>query len=427
MLATRYRMISLCCLGLVFLGCGKTDSTPEPSQTKASSPSMQDVPPLNLTLQPPASVENATIDRYLNQLSASRAAQGVWMQSNTQLLANHQGTIPLPAASITKVATSLAALKKLGPDHRFTTQMGATGPIENGILQGDLVIQGGADPLFVWEDAIATANLLSQAGIQRVTGNLIIQGPFYMNFKTNPQQAGELFKQGLNAQLWPPAAAIQYETLKDLPKPQLEIQGNVRVTEAPIPSNLILEHSSLPLAELLKQMNRYSNNAMAEMLAKEVGGSKRVAQIAAQAAGVPQAEIQLVNGSGLGIENQMSPRAACGMMLAIANLLHSQQMTIADILAVTGEDIGILDNRSLPQQAVIKSGTLNNVSSLVGALPTQEQGAVWFVLFNGEGTVQLFRSQQEILLQNLMTQWKTATEIPLSLQVSSRSLEATDR
>jgi serine-type D-Ala-D-Ala carboxypeptidase/endopeptidase (penicillin-binding protein 4) len=424
MLATQYPVIPLFCLGLIFLGCGKPGSTPEPSQTQVSRPNVPVIQPLNLTLQPPASVKNATVDQYLNQLSASKAAQGVWMQSNTQLLANHQGTIPLPAASITKVATSLAALKKLGPNHRFITRMGATGPIKNGILQGDLVIQGGANPLFVWEDAIATANLLAQAGIQRVTGNLIIQGPFYMNFKTDPQQTGELLKQGLNAQLWPSEAAIQYETLKDMPKPQLSIQGSVQITAAPIPSNLILEHPSLPLAELLKRMNRYSNNAMAEMLAKEVGGSERVAQIAAQAAGVPQAEVQLVNGSGLGIENRMSPRAACGIMLAIANLLHSQQMTVADILAVTGKDIGILDHRSLPQQAVIKSGTLNNISSLAGALPTQEQGVVWFVLFNGEGTVQRFRSQQETLLQNLMTQWKTATEIPPSLQISSRSLEA---
>ncbi|PZD74164.1 D-alanyl-D-alanine carboxypeptidase DacB [Acaryochloris thomasi RCC1774] len=416
MFATRSVTLPLLCLGLYGLGCSKTAPIPEPDPKEVSSPTVQNAQPLNLTLQQPKSVENSTIDQYLGQLAAPRAAQGVWIQSSTQLLANHQGTVPLPAASITKVATSLAALKKLGPRHRFNTVIGTTGPIKDGVLQGDLVIQGGADPLFVWEDAIATANLLSQKGIQRVSGNLIIQGPFYMNFKTDPQQTGELLKQSFNAQQWPPEAATQYQTLKDIPKPQLEIQGNVQVAEAVTPPTIIHEHPSLPLAELLKRMNRYSNNAMAEMLAQEVGGAQVVAQTAAQAAGVPQSEIQLINGSGLGVENRMSPRAACGVMFAIANLLHPQQMNPADILAIPGKDIGILDSRPLPQQAILKSGTLNRVSALAGAIPTQKQDAVWFVLLNGEGNIALFRSQQEALLQTLIAEWEAAAEIPPSLK-----------
>ncbi len=418
MRVTRSLTIPLLCLGLVCWSCSKISPKPESNQAEAYREASQEGHPLKLALQLPTIVENATIAQYLNQLSAPKAGQGVWVQSETKLLANHQGTIPLPAASITKVATSLAALKTLGPAHRFQTQFRATGPIEAGVLQGDLVIQGGKDPLFVWEDAIATANLLSQKGIRKVTGNLIIQGPFYMNFKTNPQQTGELLKQGFNAQLWPIEAATQYQTLKDTPKPQLEIQGNVQVAKALTQSQLILEHPSLPLAELLKRMNRYSNNAMAEMLAQTVGGPEKVAQIAAQEAGVPPTEVQLINGSGLGVENRLSPRAACGIMFAIANLLHPKKMTIADILAVTGEDIGILDERSLPQQAVLKSGTLNNISALAGAIPTEEKGAVWFVLLNGEGAVSNFRSQQESLLQTLITQWKIAAKIPASLKAS---------
>lgn len=73
-------------------------------------------------------------------------SQGVWIQTQDTLLANHQGTMPLPAASITKVATSLAVLKKLGPDHRFETKIGYIGTLQNGELNGDLVIEGGADP-----------------------------------------------------------------------------------------------------------------------------------------------------------------------------------------------------------------------------------------------------------------------------------------
>lgn len=74
------------------------------------------------------------------------AAQGVWIQSGLSILANYQGNVPLPAASLTKIATTLASLEKWGPDYQFETLVSATGPVKDGVLQGDLVISGGGDP-----------------------------------------------------------------------------------------------------------------------------------------------------------------------------------------------------------------------------------------------------------------------------------------
>ena len=71
-------------------------------------------------------------------------------------------------------------------------------------------------------------------------------------------------------------------------------------------------------------MNIYSNNELAQMLANSIGGAKAVSQQAASAAGVPLEEIQLINGSGLGVDNRISPRAVCAMLMAIdRKLLHS--------------------------------------------------------------------------------------------------------
>ncbi|BDM77160.1 carboxypeptidase [Acaryochloris marina MBIC10699] len=339
-------------------------------------------------------------------------SQGVWIQTQDTLLANHQGTIPLPAASITKVATSLAVLKKLGPDHRFETKIGYIGTLQNGELNGDLVIEGGADPFFVWEDAIALGNLLNQNGIRNVSGNLIVVGPFYMNYEPDPVTSGTLLQQGLDHTRWPAEAQTQYQTLPaDTAKPEVAIAGNIQ-TAASRPDQVkpLIQHRSLPVAELLKKMNQYSNNAMSEMLAEYVGGATQVAQMAAQEAGVPSQEIQLINGSGLGVDNRISPRAACGMFQAIAHLLHLQEMTIADIFAVIGTDPGVHNERPLPQKFVMKSGTLNRVSSIAGALPTKNQGVIWFAVINGEGNVDQFRAQQETLLQNLMQSWGTTNK-----------------
>lgn len=377
---------------------------------------------MSLTVLPERSnlAVNAGIQQYINRLAANGFAkenQGVWIQSGNTLLASHQGTVPLPAASVTKVATTLAALQTFGPEHRFITLIEATGPITNGELRGDLVIVGGEDPFFVWEEAVAVGNLLNQMGIKRVTGDLLIVDKFYMNFKTDPQTAGNLLKLGMNSQIWSAEAQTQFHALPlGTPKPLVEIAGSVRVS-ASTPSNLrpLVRHSSLPLAELLKKMNRYSNNFMADMLANSVGGAKVVSRIAAVAAGVPQAEIQLLNGSGLSLLNRMSPRAACAMFLTIERYLQPSNMTVADVFAVVGQDEGILNSRLLPQLSVVKSGSLNNVSALVGALPTQKQGTVWFAIINVGNNLQGFRAQQEILLKGFINQWGAVQSAPAEL------------
>jgi D-alanyl-D-alanine carboxypeptidase/D-alanyl-D-alanine-endopeptidase (penicillin-binding protein 4) len=359
----------------------------------------------------------ATVKQYLERLSQKgfiQAEQGIWIQSGDNLLANYAGDKPLPAASLTKVATSLASLKTWKPGYQFVTQIGATGPIDNGVLQGDLVIQGSGDPLFVWEEAISLGNTLNTMGINRVMGDLVITGNFGMNYETDPGLAGNLLREGLNAQAWSPEAEAQYSTMpKGTPRPHVVIAGIVRPAVAPpLQQRLLISHQSLHLFELLKQMNIYSNNAMAEMLAASLGGASVVAQQAAIAAEVPPTEIQLLNGSGLSPENRISPRAVCGMFQAIQRQLQPYNLTIADLFPVAGRDRGTLETRKIPQAAVVKTGTLWDVSALAGVIPTRDYSSVWFAIINrGEG-VEEFRDQQDQLLQALSQHWGAAQTLP---------------
>jgi serine-type D-Ala-D-Ala carboxypeptidase/endopeptidase (penicillin-binding protein 4) len=393
--------------------------TPTPETVIGISPILP-TQPITLALATPQSVLNPSIKAFLDGTSQANALpqkQGVWIQSDTQLLANYQGTIPLSAASLSKAATSLAALQTLGPNYRFSSKVGMVGSIKNGILTGDLVIQGGQNPFFVWEDAIALANLLNQHGIKQITGNLIVVGPFFMNFEKNPTPSGNFLKQGLDASLWTAEAGAQFKALPaDTPKPQTVINGTV-IPQKTLPTNVqwIAQHQSFPLSDLLKKMNRYSNNPMADMMADVVGGPSVVAQKAIAATGVPATEIQLVNGSGLAIENRMSPRAVCALFLAIDQLLRPQGMTIADIFTVIGTDESVLDKRPLPKRSVLKSGTLDAVSALGGALPTRQGGVVWFALLNNEGNVETFRALQEKLLNTLEQTLGSATVSPPQL------------
>ena len=378
------------------------------------------------------------VQQYLKRLEGlgmSTENQGVWIQSGPVLMANHQGTVPLPAASLTKIATSLAALKTWGPDHQFETLISATGPIKDGVLQGDLIITGSGDPFLVWEEAIALGNSLNQLGIKRVSGNLVITGNFAMNYKSNPSVAGQLLKQGLDAQMWSSVAAAQYLNLPyGTPRPRVVISGSVQAVTLPVPKQiLLLRHHSLPLAQIIKEMNIYSNNEMAQMLAQSLGGAQSVQQLSAITAGVPQSEIQLVNGSGLGVANRISPRAVCAMFVAIQRELLPHQLSVADLFPVAGRDRrGTLETRHIPTATVIKTGTLSDVSALAGVMPTRDRGLVWFTIMNRGADVEGFRAGQDQLLQRLVQQLRVAPALPTVLiphPVSSNSgqLGAIDR
>jgi D-alanyl-D-alanine carboxypeptidase/D-alanyl-D-alanine-endopeptidase (penicillin-binding protein 4) len=366
-----------------------------------------------------------TVQEYLKELMTSKLVtenliqqQGVWLQSGPMLMANHQGTIPLPAASLTKVATSLATFTILGPNHQFETLISATGPIVNGVVQGDLVITAGGDPMFVGEEAIAVGNALNKIGIKQVKGNLVITGNFAMNFYTNPTAAGQLLKQALNHKSWNRSVIYQYSRMpKGTPKPQVVINGTVQVTAQPnSKQTLLVRHLSLPLHQLIKEMNVYSNNDIAEMLAQSVGGANVVKSTAAQLAMVPQSEIQLINGSGLGRENKISPRAVCAMFMALQRQASAHNLTLADLFPTSGFDNrGTMQFRSMPSATVMKTGTLSDVSALAGVLPTRDRGLVWFAIINRGYNVPSFRSEQDQLLQHLVKQLQVYTGVPTAL------------
>jgi serine-type D-Ala-D-Ala carboxypeptidase/endopeptidase (penicillin-binding protein 4) len=375
----------------------------------------------------------AIVSGYLSGLSAAGYAserQGVWVAAGQFPVAQYQGDVPRSAASITKVATTLATLSTWGPMYRFETLVGWQGSLKDGVVNGNLIIEGGNDPFFVWEEAIALANSLQQLGIREVTGNLIVTGNFTMNFETSPATSGQLLKQALNSAEWDYAVEQAHAAMgAGIARPTLKINGQVQSAPGSLKNQAngwLIRHNSLPLVAVLKAMNIYSNNAMAEQLANAVGGPEAVMQKVEEIAGVAPAEISLSNGSGLGEENQMSPRAAVVMLQKIQYLLRSsagenaQNFTISDIFPIAGADGGTVEDRGIPKNAVVKTGTLAVVSALAGALPTQKKGVVWFSLLNYGDGLDGLRSRQDQVISDLERQWGSVSEIPPELQTTVR-------
>ena len=376
---------------------------------------------------PDLAVEEIVQD-YLQALASkgiSPDRQGIWIQSDWGKLVEHNGTKLRSAASLTKIATTLAALSAYGVDYQFETRIYARGKIEKGVLQGDLLVEGNYDPFFVWEEAIALGNSLQNLGIRKVTGRLIVNDKFYMNYKSDSLVAGKLLFKSLNEKLWSAEAASQYLTLPlGTPRPQIEISGGVEVSNTwernvsgleeqgeqdnTSPSlRLLVRHQSLPLGEILRQMNIYSNNYIAQMLADALGGANQVISIAEKVASVSPGDIALINGSGLGEENRIAPRAVCQMLIAIERLLDDHSLGVVGLFPVAGRDlVGTMENRAIPVGTAVKTGTLNRVSALAGIISTRDRGRIWFAIINGGSQTEYLRREQDRLLQRLVRHWQ---------------------
>ncbi|HSJ08783.1 MAG TPA: D-alanyl-D-alanine carboxypeptidase/D-alanyl-D-alanine-endopeptidase [Longimicrobiales bacterium] len=100
-------------------------------------------------------------------------------------LFSHGGADPLTPASNMKLFTTAAALYYLGPDFRFNTFLMATGPIRDGVLEGDIVVYGTGDPTFsnrfgnslsVFQ---AFADTLSALGVREIRGDVVGDGSYF--------------------------------------------------------------------------------------------------------------------------------------------------------------------------------------------------------------------------------------------------------
>jgi D-alanyl-D-alanine carboxypeptidase/D-alanyl-D-alanine-endopeptidase (penicillin-binding protein 4) len=89
-------------------------------------------------------------------------------------LLSHNADAALNPASVMKLVTSFAALNQLGPGYVWTTDIWADGPIENGVLNGDLVIKGGGDPTLTLERMWLLQRELRARGVHHIRGNLVL-------------------------------------------------------------------------------------------------------------------------------------------------------------------------------------------------------------------------------------------------------------
>ena len=77
-------------------------------------------------------------------------------------------------ASNMKLVTAAVALETLGSEHIFRTRL--AGKVSGSKIDGPIYLQGGGDPLLMWEDLLAMASELRAQGVTSVSGGIVVDG-----------------------------------------------------------------------------------------------------------------------------------------------------------------------------------------------------------------------------------------------------------
>lgn len=324
----------------------------------------------------------------------------------TMVTARGQNT-PFNPASVVKVGTSLLALKKLGPTHRYGTEFSVSGTIvkTEATLHGDLVVLGGADPDFQLENAWLVADQLERLGIRDVTGDLVIDGTFWMGWdqgvhgRRGTTAAGRALRSGERLrQAWNPAtwdrtdrrAWTEWTARRSIAPgttpPVVRIHGRVRLGH--LDGVVVLRHRSNPLDMLLKRFLVYSNNDIIR-IAEPLGGPRAVERELSPEGRLDPGVLHIGTASGEE-HNSMTPRQVVALLHRFAEFLRLRRLDPSDLLPVPGCDPGpvprmfpaFAGNGPLARTLVCKTGTLDTtdggVAVLAGLITTRDAGEILF-------------------------------------------------
>jgi len=157
-------------------------------------------------------------------------------------------------ASNQKLLTAAAAASRLGWDYRYTTRVLANGTLlDNGTLEGDLVVVGGGDPTINprhphrWAALDDWAGQIAARGVKVIGGNLIGDD----NAFAEPGWGSGWSWEDLAVGYGSPIGALQYHEnqLELMIGPGLEPGARAIISTSPPGSGLLIDHDVTTVAE----------------------------------------------------------------------------------------------------------------------------------------------------------------------------------
>ena len=368
---------------------------------------------------------------------------------------------PMNPASVMKLPTTLAALDRLGPVFTWATPMWLTGPLKDGVLEGDLVIQGRGDPKLVVERLWLALRKLRQMGVREIRGDIVLDSRAFAGPDADPgdfdgerlrpynTQSSALllnFRSSIYSFV-PDAGAGVARVTVDTPLAQTEIDrsvplapagtpcgdwranlkasfeprrtrfagsyaaacgelfwpvadaqpasydarllgglwqelggtltGRVREGAAPADAPPTLELRSPSLAEVVRDINKFSNNVMAQQLlltlalqaaptrtATPEAARELLGAWLAERTGALDAAVVVDNGSGLSRRSRLSAWRLARLLQQAADSPHFGELLAS--LPISGVDGTLRRSRAPAGRAHLKTGSLREVMAVAG-------------------------------------------------------------
>ncbi|MFC2553179.1 MAG: serine-type D-Ala-D-Ala carboxypeptidase [Rodentibacter sp.] len=403
-----------------------------------------------------------------------------------KIVADYNGSTFMLPASTQKVFTAVAAKLVLGDEFKFDTALLTNGKIQNGDLDGNLIVRFTGDPELTSGQLYDLLAELKKQGVNKINGDLVLDTSVFsshdrglgwiwndltMCFNSPPSAANidnncfyaeldanqapgetvkinvpaqfpiQVFGQvyiadsneapycqldvvvhdnnryqvkgclarqtkpfGLSFAVQDPdayAAAIIQRQLKRL---GIEFNGKVLQPQKMQQGQLLVQHFSKPLPDLLKKMMKKSDNQIADSLFRAVAyhyykrpasfqlGTLAVKSIL-QKQGIKFGNSILADGSGLSRHNLVAPKTMLSVLEYIAR--NEDKLHLMETFPIAGVDgtisgRGGLINPPLVKNVIAKTGSLKGVYNLAGFMNNARGEKVAFVQFiNGYSTGEL--------------------------------------
>lgn len=377
----------------------------------------------------------------------------------------HRPDAAMQPASTLKVLTALVALERLGPAWQGRTELVTAAPVEGGVLRGDLVLRGGADPDVGWAEFRRMLLAARNQGIREVAGDFVLDLGFFTParhdegvppFDETPEFRYNVIPDALmlgsylfglelasdgervSAAMETPLEGVRIEsalTLSgrrcadwedgwklpaverrngeiairlsgDFPKDctastRLNLldrveyadrlfralwkelggtfKGTTRVSFAP-GGRLLAQHRSRLLGEMVRDVNKRSDNPVTRMLYLVLGTTdqlppggttaeraERVVREWLKEKGIDDSGLVLDNGSGLSRKERIRPVTLAAVLReARSSLWYPEYLSAFPIAGVDGGVRKRLDKSPASQRSRLKTGTLRDTSALAG-------------------------------------------------------------
>lgn len=146
---------------------------------------------------------------------------------------------PRSPASTIKTVTTFASLDLLGPSYVWHTKALLRGTLDNGVLDGDLILQGGGDPYMSLERWWSFARTLRDKGLKKIKGDIMIDNTA---FSLPPEDPGAFDgRPNRSYNVLPDAMMVNFQSIEFRVVPNAGMH-RVDIVATPAPANLVIEN-----------------------------------------------------------------------------------------------------------------------------------------------------------------------------------------